>query len=202
MKKCGYCGEVKDENEYYLKDKKTGRRSYYCKICDKMKHKAYGTKKCISCGEIKDIRRFKPNSKKEFTYHASCSGCRIKITDSRRIRDKTVEYDKAYRKANAGSIAKKLKQYRKKNIESIKSKKRNYYKKNNTIIKEKTALYYIENKDKIHNRVKNNTAQLTDAYIVNVLVRDSFLSRSMISPELIDFKRDQLILARAIKSQE
>ena len=95
----------------------------------------------------------------------------------------------------------KAKKYREENKEKLsKQRKEHYYKtRDKQLLRRKD--WYEENKENISRQFKKEKAALTGAYIKRLLSKHSEFNFIDIPQDMIDFKRDQVILARKIKAQ-
>ena len=108
----------------------------------------------------------------------TCFYCRIE--NQKNTRFKKSEYNKKYRLENTENI----KKYIKKNSLKIKKQQKEY------------RLLYKERKKIKENR---NVKELVEAYIATQLIKRYDIKRSQIPPEMIELKREQLMLFREIQ---
>lgn len=157
------------------------------------------TKKCTKCGEVKSLSEFSKDKSKRSGCQSACKCCvSIYIKANK---DKIKAKDKAYYEANKEKINANVKAYKDANKDKIKAYMNVYIKKNKDKTKTKHKKYYKANRDKIKERQKKiynyNSDNLSDGYISHRLA----IPISSCPPELIELKRAQLKLIRAIKEQ-
>jgi hypothetical protein len=100
------------------------------------------------------------------------------------------------------TVRKALKKYYQKNKKKCKERQKDFIKKNPTYQKE----YREKNPELMeHNRIQNKKRgrkwfkSLSDPYIKRLLITRSNVSKETVTPELIELKRQQLSLYRAIR---
>ena len=146
------------------------------------------TKKCTKCGEVKSLSAFSKDKSRKSGYHYTCKCCE---------KDYIKVYCKAYSYVNKEKIKNRLKVYYEANKDEIKSIQKTYKKVNKDKIKDYKKNYYEANKDKLNAHAMDKVKQLSDGYIAKKLR----IPLSDCPPELIELKRAQLKLIRAIKQQ-
>lgn len=134
------------------------------------------TKKCTKCGEVKSLSEFRKDKLKSSGYRSNCKCC-----------------DKSYISDNKD----KRKAYYEANKDKIKACNKAYHEANKYKINYKKMVYRDANKDKIKAYNRANVKQLRDGYIA----QQFRIPRADCPPELIELKRAQLKLIRAIKEQ-
>lgn len=91
--KCKVCGTVNETKEYYIKDKKTGRRSASCRDCELKKRGVIeigkirfsltiadkGFRRCAVCKEIKPLNEYKKNKRQYLGISNNCYTCSKKL---------------------------------------------------------------------------------------------------------------------------
>lgn len=193
MKTCSRCKIKKDESEFRMrKDKRKGGLFYLnntCRQCDKEIADAYYNKK-------KDDPEFKrKNIERAKAY-------KEKSVDKIKLRKSTIEFKKKYCKWNNDSyyrmkdvIAAKMKI--KRQTPEYKKRMKEYRKKNKEKIDKQEAITKKRHQEKI-------VSTISDAYIVNHLgltTKDlPLIKREM--PELLELKREQIKLSRAVKKHK
>ena len=172
------------------------------------------TKKCTKCGEVKAVSEFHKDKYSKDGFFDECKECRKKYYQANK--EKILEYDKQYRQANKEKIKEyskkyyqankeKRKKYRQANKEKIKEQKKKYRQANKEKEKEQKKKYYQANKEKILEYSKkycqDNRNKLADPYVIDIIRHqtNSMLKAKDIPQELIELKRNSLILKRKIK---
>jgi len=92
MTQCRTCGLKQEEQEFYIKDRKTGRRATQCRDCEILKKGAKevgktrnalklfekGWRKCLNCKLTKPLSQFPPNQARYGRIDNRCHLCRKK----------------------------------------------------------------------------------------------------------------------------
>jgi len=151
------------------------------------------TKVCSQCGVEKDIDKYGIQSRNKDLHSSECKRCR----QARRERDrvKTKEYNKRYRDKNRDKLNKYNVNYRKENKEKI----NNWREMNREKINISSCNWSHRNREKINLRNKKYPQEMPDFYIINLIKRSIDISHADITKTLIDLKKSELKLKRAIK---
>ncbi len=114
-------------------------------------------------------------------------------------------YDKFY-KNNRERVLQIQDEWRKNNVEKVKHSKRLSLIKNREKYRkrkqEEQRRYVARHPDCKKKYNKNKVKKVYDAYVVDILCKDSNLKSRDIPKSLIDLKRNQILLKRAIKERE
>ena len=176
------------------------------------------TKKCSKCGEVKAVSEFYKNKyiKDRFCNH--CKKCMKQYYQSNK--EKVLEQSKKYYQANNEKIKERQKQYRQANNEKMKQYNKQYYQANNEKMKERQKQYRQANNEKMKQynkqyrqankeKIKEQRKQyrqddrnkLADSYIKDLIRNQTngMLKAKDIPQELIELKRNNIILKRKIK---
>jgi len=131
-KTCTKCGEVKSLDEFYVKDKRTGRRFSWCKACHLAltaaryvpappRVRVLPTEKaCTGCGRVLPIAQFHYLNGRSQTYRARCKACRVAEKVAYRAANgaQIKATDAAYREANRAELAERQRAWREAHPES------------------------------------------------------------------------------------
>ena len=123
----------------------------------------------------------------------TCFYCRIE--NQKNTRFKKSEYNKKYRLENTENI----KKYIKKNSLKIKKQQKEYIKKHDLKIKKQQKEYRLLYKERKKIKENRYVKELVEAYIATQLIKRYDIKRSQIPPEMIEIKREQLMLFREIQ---
>tara|TARA_Y100000310_G_scaffold329156_1_gene398482 strand:+ start:628 stop:1098 length:471 start_codon:yes stop_codon:yes gene_type:complete len=151
------------------------------------------TKKCSKCKKIKDLSLFHKDCTKKDGLRTTCNICKSKV-------------DKIYRKNNKDNLRIKKSEYYYKNIDSIKEYHFNWLEKGGQKIRDiYEAKRYKDNPERSRKYIdawkKYQIENLTDYYILELLVRYNDIKKEDIPNELVKVKRTHLQLLRAIKDE-
>ncbi len=150
-------------------------------------------KKCSKCGEVKPLSEFNKSKSRKDRHADWCKEC-LNI------------YSKAYRKANPEKILAYNKAYRKANPEKILAYSKAYYKVNKEKLNDYSKEWAVNNPEKrkvsVNKNALKNKKELSDNYVKRLFIQRTSLTASDIPPELIEIKRQQLILKRLLKQQK
>ena len=135
-------------------------------------------KRCIKCGDVKFIDEFCIHKSSKDGLASLCKKC-------------AKEYNKEYWAKNKDKFKERGKEYRAKNKDKLKE----YRAKNKDKFKEHRA----KNKDKFKEYKKEGTVKLSNVYVKGML-RTSGIKKHQITPELIELKKQQILLYREIKN--
>lgn len=145
LKQCRTCPYEKDETEFYVVNKKTGKLNSSCKECCKKKAREYeqNNKEKVKIRKIKYREENKEiiAQKRRETYQEN--------------KENILEDRKEYQQNNKEKIAARKKEYRKENKESISIKRKQKYQENKENILEDRKEYYQDNRKDILNNVKD-----------------------------------------------
>lgn len=108
---------------------------------------------------------------------------------------KKAAYQKAWREVNREKVNARCKAYRETNLEKLRAKNKVYREANAEKVRAKSKLYHEVNREKENARCKAWSDNLKDLYVAKVLC----LPVTQVPPELLQAKREQLTLRRAIK---
>lgn len=136
-KVCTKCGETKSAEDFYVKDKRTGRRFTRCKVChqattlaasirrrrgDEPPRRSWhqqrlqqgGFKPCGRCGEVLALDQFPIKDQKTGTRRSRCLPCHnaANLEHKRANKEKVAEQRLAYYAANRDRILASQRQYR------------------------------------------------------------------------------------------
>ena len=176
------------------------------------------TKKCSKCGEVKAVSNFNKCKTNKDGYMSYCKICfkqyyqanKEKIKEQQKQyyqanKEKIKEQQKQYGQANKGKFKERMKKYYQTNKEKLKEKKKEYYQANKEKLKEKQKEYRQANKKKLKEKMKKyrqgDRDKLVDSYIKSIINKQTngMLKAKDIPQELIELKRNNLILKRKIK---
>lgn len=147
-------------------------------------------KVCSKCKEVKSLDAFGKRSASKDWLRSHCNACRGKLWKVyyQNNQDKTLERAKVYHHTNRKKILEKQKVYRQINREKVLKMYKAYRQKSREI---------ILSKQKIKHQVMSET------YVIQTLKQTTSLTTQQIQlhPELIEFKRAQILLNRAIKEK-
>ena len=163
-------------------------------------------KRCTKCGEVKALGEFPRQNKGKDGLSAHCRLC---ISEYDKIyyakhAERIALRMKAYHEANKDQILRRMQAYREANRERIREKGRTYYAANRERMREKADAYAAANRERMREKhrasCKVNRDQLTDAYIRKAL--DPMVRAADVTPELIEAKRQVIIIYRFFKEQK
>lgn len=174
------------------------------------------TKQCSKCGEVKPLDAFHKQQQGALGVRSTCKACRIEEKKIYRQENRVAINAKQaeYRKTHAKQIAQRNKKYRSSCREKINETRNEWRKKNRNLenaikrrnrdknkaaINSKKMEKYYKNPTKYSNLAKKYISSLPDSYIVRIICRGSLLKPDEITQELIDMKREQLLMHRATK---
>jgi len=161
------------------------------------------TKKCSKCGEVKAVSEFYKDKYSKDGVRSSCKECKKQYYKANN--EKILGQKKQHYKANKKKIKKYNKQYQQANKEKIKEHRKQYYQANKEQIKEYNKQYYQANNEQIIEQKKqydqDNINKLGDTYIKDIIRKQTngMLKASDMPEELIELKRNNIILKRKIK---
>jgi len=147
-------------------------------------------KKCTKCEEEMALDLFGAEKKGKYGVRSQCKKCRLKLKQEweAQNKDKSKVYWKKSRDKN------KVKNLEKTNLRNKKWQSENKDK-YTTVSRLSNVKYYKNNKDKINHRRKEYINNLLDPYIKIRLK----LSNVPVTPELIDVKRNIIMIKRLTK---
>ena len=193
MKTCIKCGEPKELKMFSLDKRASDGVVSCCKLCK--------NKKALSVYyDDKNVKNREKDKKRKSAYNLKWKGENKK---------KIKKYNAEYRANNKSKIKEKEKEYNKNNKNKINKRQREYRKENKPIFDKYRPkrrlyekIYAKENRDYINNRNRERGKRLTDGYVRGMwMAHNSGIKASDMPQDMIDFKRDQVILARKIKAQ-
>ena len=147
-------------------------------------------KKCNKCKEIKELTKFHKASGNKDGLRNDCNVCKGKI-------------DKIYKKKNKEKLKIYYKKYRlekRKDPKYIKKEKERYQK---WYTAEYYQKYQTDNKIVAERKKmdqKRRRSELRDGYIKQMLINNTDLSYNDIPNEMVELKREQIKLIRAIRN--
>ena len=187
-------------------------------------------KRCSKCGEVKAVELFPVDRRLKAGRASSCKTC-VRRRDVEN-KDAIVEQKRRYYLKNKDAIAEKQRHYRSENKESYSGYWRQYRSENKEVLTERDRRRYVENKDAIAEQKrrycsenKDVTAEryrrycsqnrervreykrrweakcrveLSSAYIKSKLRR----SGGGITPEVVELKKSQLAITRAVRTAQ
>ena len=141
-------------------------------------------KKCSTCGIEKDLRSFSKNKSKKDGLSYACKVCNRK-----------------YRLANPEKVKAADKKYRLANLEKVREKEKKWRLANLEKVRENEKKWKLANPEKVKENKKKYRLAMCDKYIANLITSNSNLSSDVVIqyPELIEAKRAQIMILRAIK---
>jgi len=157
-------------------------------------------KRCIKCGDVKFIDEFHIHESSKDGLAPLCKKCTKEYNKEywAKNKDKFKERGKEYRAKNKD----KLKEYRAKNKDKFKeyrAKNKDKLKEYRAKNKDKFKEHRAKNKDKFKEYKKEGTVKLSNVYVKGML-RTSGIKKHQITPELIELKKQQILLYREIKN--
>lgn len=201
-KECGGCEQILDVKYFYPTKKEDGKIYYSvkCRACTK-DHllNQIGEKQCPRCQKVKPYSDYRPN--KEW-YDRYCKSCRNEINNEK------YRTDRAWREAHKKSTSMSAKKHRTARTKSLKAwKARNQGRVRETRLKykdkhkENNIRYKKKNierlRPKLIERNKKYREEIADCYVRTTL---RIKKTDNPPPELIELKRTQIKLKRAIAS--
>ena len=174
-KKCTKCGEVKALDEFALRDALRGVRRGVCKDCKRAGHKAWrdGNREHVRSYGKETMRRLYANNPEKFRaksnefYRNNKDVCQLRQRNWRtKNHSHVLRYAKMYRIANPDSVKKCREQWKAKN-------------------RDKIVAYKAATRD-----------ALKDSYVKRVLFNNESYACVDIPAEIVQEKRDQLIVSR------
>ena len=199
--KCSKCGKKKHISAFSIRSD-TGKPRGECKECHTALRHAYYIKNKSDFIRKSEIYKTKnklviASRKKQWSED-----------NKDYIKTKRKQMRESRSKAEIAKEKKEKKLWREKNKKHCKDKAASYYKENSEKIKKKVNSYKNSKQGKLvaKKNAKNKRAQarerykrLEDSVVVKMLIaHQNVIKASDIPQEMIDFKRDQLILARKI----
>lgn len=164
------------------------------------------SKECTKCGRVKWWYQFYwRKDRKVLTYN--CKDCRKKRTNTyyHKNRIDCLEAQRDYVKRNFEKVSKQRRAYSVNNKEHIKKQSHKTYLKYKSKILANNKKYRLKNKEAVDKQKKEYARrgrhELADFYIKRVLFSFGFKTKDM-SPELIEMKRQQLKLFRALRGMK
>lgn len=150
-------------------------------------------KKCNKCGEIKTLDCFCRKKDIKSGISGTCKECGRLHTKLWILKnpEKKKEMDKMYVQKNKEKIIEYRNKYYQENKERISKRNKEYCKENRELV-----LYRLKLKTKRH--VEN----LTDTYIRTCLIQKNGFTKDIITPELIQAKREIIKIKRLCKQQQ
>ena len=148
-------------------------------------------KQCSKCGEWKELKEFNKNKTEKDGYSYLCKNCR-RIYDGlwrkknlKKVREQSKKRQRTYRLNNPKKIKELKRTYRLNNPEKVRKREKKWRKNN-------------PEKKREHGRrsQKRLTLSLRDRYIKDRL---KALGITQITPEIIQTKRGQIMVYRALK---
>ena len=166
-------------------------------------------KQCTKCGKWKELEEF-------YRLNNQCRECakeyrrkyRIEHIDeiketNRKYRAEHIKEIKEYVKKNWYKYADKQKEYGRKykieHAEEIKERNRKYCAEHAEEIKKRGKKYYAEHADEAKEYELENRAELKDGYIRNGLNKSYGIKKSQITPEMIQDRREEIMVYRELK---
>lgn len=155
------------------------------------------TKKCTKCGEVKAFIEFSPNKAGKFGVSTRCKKCLSNCASNRRIADidKFLARERNYRSKNSEFCIARTAMWRDKNRQEANKKRALYRLEHLAIELERRRKWILENREKVNKGSKRQRANITDGYAAAKLG----LPLSECPPELIELKREQLLVHRMTK---
>lgn len=153
------------------------------------------TKKCSKCGEVKAVEEFYRCSRNVDGRNGVCKTCKGEINRAWFLRNREQAYQ-AQRKCKAANpdrykeIERKSKE---KNREKAAETQSAYRKANAERIKAVNKKWAAENADKVKDYVRNGRRDLADYYVRKTL------GDVEVTPEIIEVKRQQLLVHRELR---
>jgi len=186
-KKCSKCGEVKAVSEFNKnKNRKDGLHTY-CKKCVKQYYQVNKEKTLEQKKQYRQANKEKIKERKKKYYQVN--------------KEKTLEHNKQYRQANKEKIKERKKKYYQANKEKTLEHSKQYRQANKEKIEQYNKQYRQANKEKLKEKSKDNRNKLVDPYIKTIISKQTngMLKAKDIPQELIELKRNNIILKRKIK---
>lgn len=220
LKHCSKCGEVKKKTSFYNKSGRVCKQCYIKQNVERKRKKIAerkqmdripgmdGLKRCRSCGMWKDEKK-KWNCRE-------CWDCMLERGRTYKRKHKN-EMDE-YRRANKEKYNAASKKWRENNPEKMKAAKKSWNERNRDHNKKVKNDWYYKNREQFLEKQKKYHAKKRHKYLswkkkwhqnlsagyVKALIIDhakrkgAYLSNEDITDEMINLKRDQIMLFRAI----
>lgn len=220
MKRCSKCGVEKALDEFHKAKKSKDGRGGWCKQCSNRKSERskerdrlllLGIKVCNKCQEKKRLEDFGLSNALKGGKNATCKVCSAMQTKARRFAhpEKARTAVKAYRARYPDRVRETAKKCKLKNPgmyqrQSYVEAKKRYIEANRRDISKRQLKWAKENPEKRRIACKKCATaarqELSDSYVREILVgKDKSLRLLEFPQQLIELKRDQLFILRAVK---
>ena len=110
-----------------------------------------------------------------------------------------VQYKKDYRKKNHNKLYEVDKKYREENPDQCRAYYTKYREENPNKVKKIKKKWAKENSDKVREFHRKQTLELSENYVKSRITSNLKIERDKIPPEMIEIKREQIMLHREIK---
>lgn len=174
------------------------------------------TKRCSKCGEVKAVDLFPRNAARKDGLGGHCSECRRRRYVENK--DAVLEQQRRYRQENKDAIRERKRLDYQKNKEIVKERVRLYRQEDKETCRERERRYRQVNKDRIieagrrysktetfreRSRLRGaaGRASLNDVYVKKRL-KENGVAPNKINPELVESKKGQLALTRAVRAAQ
>lgn len=164
------------------------------------------SKKCSKCGEVKPLHAYQRKQAAKDGLQYTCKECQREIRAEYYLNNKKnfAERSKKYREENKEKYVARSKKYYLENKDKLIAYQNKYKQENKKKVADRKGAYREKNLDKIlmdgRNIAKEYSDTLHDSHIKTIISNVSNLKRKDIPQELIELKREQLKLHRAIKN--
>lgn len=162
-------------------------------------------KRCSKCGEVKALEEFRREARNKDGRCSSCKMC-ARAPEKKYYeenRETVLAKRKRYYEENRETVLAKQKRYREENPERVRARRKRYYKKNRETVLARGKRYCEDNPESVRARQeryrKRSAKRLDDAYVRKVLTHGTLLTFGDIPKDLIEAKRAQLQLLRAVE---